>query len=202
MTYLLAKAKPGTAEKPRPGDARGNTLLRAARRALEQGLGGDGRPSAELPEPPAWLLEPGACFVTLLKKGELRGCIGSLEASRPLIEDLRRNALAAATNDPRFSPLTAAELPQVRLEVSILSPTEPVAHHSEESLRSALRPGADGICLRWRGHQATFLPQVWQELPTAHEFLACLRRKAGLAENFWASDLQIRRYTVESFFEI
>ena len=185
----------------------GRLLVALARDAIARKLGlsrlyplSDGKPSASQPQP-AWLDEPGAVFVTLTRHGDLRGCIGSLEARRPLLEDLRANALAAAFGDPRFPPLGEEELDGIQVEVSILSRPEPVGFRDEADLLARLRPGIDGVILEHGWHRATFLPQVWEQLPEPRQFLAQLKRKAGLASDFWADDIRISRYGVEKFKE-
>jgi AmmeMemoRadiSam system protein A len=114
---------------------------------------------------------------------------------------VRRNACRAAFEDPRFEPLSAAEWPQVRLEVSVLGRPTALGVRSEAEALAALRPGEDGVILAWRGQRATFLPQVWAQLPTPAEFLAALRRKAGLPVDFWAPDLALSRCHVQAFAE-
>jgi AmmeMemoRadiSam system protein A len=147
----------------------------------------------------AWLREPGASFVTLRLDRELRGCIGTIDAHRPLGDDVARNARAAAYRDPRFPPVTAAELPRLEVEVSLLTPREPLSVESEAEALSRLRPGVDGIALEFNGASATFLPQVWESLPEPDAFLDALRRKAGLPARFWHPELRLTRYTVEKF---
>jgi len=148
-----------------------------------------------------WLNEKGACFVTLKINGSLRGCIGSIEACRPLIEDIHANAVAAAFQDPRFPPLTLEEFERLRIEVSVLTPLEPMAFSSEEDAANQLRPGVDGVVLQYRHHRGTFLPQVWEQLPDPRMFLAHLKLKAGLAADFWHPDVLLYRYRVEKFSE-
>lgn len=184
------------ADGPAAERALGRSLLKAARNAIAESLG---EPTA--PEQPmdAWS-QPGATFVTLHDaRGALRGCIGTLEAHRPLIDDVRANARAAAFRDTRFAPLSAAEWPGLRIEVSVLDAPEPWPVRDEAEALAGLRPGVDGLVLEWRGHRATFLPQVWAQLRTPAEFLAALRRKAGLAPDFWADNLHLSRYRVRSF---
>ncbi|WP_201211453.1 AmmeMemoRadiSam system protein A [Rhodocyclus purpureus] len=147
------------------------------------------------------LREPGASFVTLTQAGELRGCIGSLQAWRPLADDVRENAVAAAFHDPRFAPLTAAELPQTRVEVSLLGPSEPIRFRDEADALAQLRPGIDGVILDCAGRRATFLPQVWEQLPAAADFLAHLKRKAGLPAGWWSDELRLARYAVDKWRE-
>ena len=177
----------------------GRQLLELARQAIAEALGLDPGRSPRAPEP--WLQAPGAVFVTLTQHGELRGCIGSLEAHRSLLEDLRANARAAAFSDPRFAPLEAEELVRTRVEVSILSPPEPLPVRDEADLLAQLRPGIDGLILECGWHRATFLPQVWEQLPERRQFLAQLKRKAGLAPDFWSGDMRFARYGVEKFKE-
>jgi len=139
---------------------------------------------------------PGATFVTLMQDGELRGCIGSLEPRRALSVDVGANAIAAAFRDPRFSPLAAREFPSMSVEVSLLSPQEALAFTDEDDFVRQLRHGVDGIVLQHGLHRATFLPQVWETLPEPRQFVAALKRKAGLREDFWSSDVEVARYTV------
>lgn len=181
---------------------RGATLLALARAAIAQALGqppnhGDGTVATHTD----WLLEPGACFVTLTEAGQLRGCIGSLQAHRPLRDDVCANAVAAALRDPRFAPLTAPELEHTRVEVSLLSPMTPMVFMSEADALAQLRPHIDGLVFEYAGHRATFLPQVWEQLPTAQDFMTQLKRKAGLPPTFWADDVRLQRYTVDKWQE-
>jgi hypothetical protein len=148
---------------------------------------------------PAYLREPGATFVTLEFGEHLHGCIGSIEAHRPLADDLRRNAVLAAFEDPRSRPLRADELPRVDLTVAVLGPLQPFAFVDEQDARAKLRPGVDGLLLTWHAHRGVFLPKVWDKLPTPREFLDQLKRKAGLRSDFWAPDIQLQRYEVRSF---
>lgn len=142
-----------------------------------------------------------ASFVTITVQGDLRGCIGSLEPCRDLIEDVRQNALAAALHDPRFPPLTAAELDIVRFEVSVLSPLEPFEVSSEKDLLTRIRPGVDGLVVEYRERRATFLPQVWEDLDTPETFLRHLRLKAGLPGHFWSDEMRFWTYRVDKFAE-
>ena len=156
-----------------------------------------------MPAPPAkpWMAEPGASFVTLTRQGELRGCIGSLEAHRPLGLDVRENALAAAFRDPRFMPLSRTEFDEIRVEVSVLSSHEPLVVASEKDALDALRPGIDGVVFKYGNSRSTFLPQVWEQLPEPAEFMAHLKRKAGLPMDFWAEEVRLSRYTVSKWKE-
>lgn len=143
------------------------------------------------------LQQPGASFVTLTRHGELRGCIGSLEARRPLLEDVAENAFNAAFRDPRFLPVDRHECDQLDLHISVLSPTEPLHFRDEADLLRQLRPGIDGLVLSDGRHRGTFLPQVWEQLPDPQDFLTHLKRKAGLPAAHWSPRLKVERYTVE-----
>ncbi len=143
----------------------------------------------------------GASFVTLTQNEQLRGCIGTPEAWRPLTEDVQANAVAAALRDPRFAPLQAQEWPHTRVEVSVLSSLEPMAFADEADALAQLRPGVDGLVLTCGRHRATFLPQVWEQLPDPASFVTQLKRKAGLPAHFWAPDLQLQRFTVSKWKE-
>lgn len=178
--------------KPQAVIDKGPVLLGIARASIAAEL----RQAAEPQPHDSWLQEPGATFVTLTQGGELRGCIGSLTAERSLREDVKSNALAAAFRDPRFSPLSAAELPHTRVEVSLLSASVPLSCRDENDALAQLRPGIDGVILEYRRHRSTFLPQVWEQLPEPRAFLARLKQKAGLAADFWAPELRLARYTV------
>jgi AmmeMemoRadiSam system protein A len=138
-------------------------------------------------------------FVTLHLDGQLRGCIGSLEAHRPLAEDVAANAFAAAFRDPRFPPVSRAEAARLALEISVLSPAEPMHFRSEADLLAQLRPGIDGLILSDLGRRGTFLPSVWSQLPAARDFLVHLKHKAGLPADHWSATLSVERYTTESF---
>lgn len=175
----------------------GSRLLRIARNAIGGHFGQMEQPVADSAD----LHQPGASFVTLTQQGDLRGCIGSLEAWRPLAEDVRANALAAAFRDPRFPPLTADEVPNTRIEVSLLTPAEPLPCRDEADALVQLRPHIDGIILSAGRHRATFLPQVWEQLPEPAVFLAQLKRKAGLAADYWGPDLVLQRYAVRKWQE-
>jgi hypothetical protein len=148
-----------------------------------------------------WLDTPGAAFVTLTQQGALRGCIGSLTAYRPLREDVADNAVNAALRDPRFPPLSARELAETRIEVSVLSEPEPYPFTHRADAVSGLRPGVDGLILEYGSHRGTFLPQVWDSLTEPDDFLAHLVRKAGLPAGWWDDDARLSRYTVKAFEE-
>jgi AmmeMemoRadiSam system protein B/AmmeMemoRadiSam system protein A len=175
----------------------GASLIGIAKAAIDQRLGGSLRGPAEA----AWLREPGATFVTLTRNGELRGCIGTLQARRALAEDVHANAVAAAFNDPRFKPLTTAEWIDTWVEVSLLSALEPIQVDSEQAVLQALRPGVDGLVLEFGHHRGTFLPQVWEQLASPQAFLSNLKRKAGLPLDFWDAEMTLARYTVSKWRE-
>ena len=175
----------------------GATLIAIARAAIAAGLG---QPQV-VAKGAAWLQEPGATFVTLTQRGQLRGCIGTLQAHRSVLEDVQANAVAAATRDPRFPPLAAEELGHTRIEVSLLSQMQPLDFGSESDATAQLRPGIDGVLLEFGHHRSTFLPQVWEQLPDRREFMAQLKQKAGLPANFWADGVRLQRYTVAKWKE-
>lgn len=180
------------------GFERGDILLPLARAAIAREF--DLHYAAD--KSGAWLHEPGACFVTLTQYGQLRGCIGSLEPRRALLHDVEANARAAAFSDPRFEPLSAAEFGETAIEISLLSPMQALTFTDEADALSQLRTGIDGIVLEYGHHRSTFLPQVWEQVTTPHEFLAHLKAKARLPASFWANDLKLHRYTVSKFKEM
>lgn len=175
----------------------GRILLPIARAAIAEVLGR----TLSAREDAAWLREEGACFVTLTQQGVLRGCIGTLEAHRPLLLDLKANAVAAAFRDPRFAPLEESELNRTEVEVSLLSALEPVCFSGEQHALAQLRSGTDGVLFEYGHFRSTFLPQVWAQLPEPREFLAQLKRKAGLPSDFWAEEVKLARYTVTKWRE-
>ncbi|HEU0283407.1 MAG TPA: AmmeMemoRadiSam system protein A [Gallionella sp.] len=209
----------------------GKILLPIARAAISRAL--DVPYSADETAP--WLAEHGACFVTLTQNGELRGCIGTLQAHRPLLSDVKSNAVSAAMHDPRFMPLSADELDITTVEVSLLSPTTVMDVRDEADALAQMRPNVDGIVFEYsppdtllaepaacgRGslaaipapkgyappshgphtYRSTFLPQVWEDLAQPREFLAMLRRKAGLPDDFWEEGVKLSRYTVTKWSE-
>jgi uncharacterized protein len=176
----------------------GTLLLALARHAIGRELGhAVADPDAAHPR----LAERGATFVTLTQGGELRGCIGSLNAHRPLAADVRENAVGAAFRDPRFPPLRGEEWLSTRVEVSLLSEPDFMEFTSETHLLAQLRPGIDGVIFFHGCQRATFLPQVWQQLPEPRDFLAALKRKAGLPADFWGPKVMIASYQVAKWKE-
>jgi len=174
-------------------------LLTIARRSIEHGIR-EGIPL--LPESdtlPDSLTRIRASFVTLRKADDLRGCIGTLNAHRPLAEDVAGSAFSSAFRDPRFPPLREREFAGLSIEVSVLSPMQPLFVTSEAELLHALRPGIDGLVIEEGSHSATFLPTVWESLPKPRAFVNELRRKAGLPEDYWSANLALHTYHTETF---
>ena len=177
-------------------------LLHIARSALEVGIRGDPIPKLELTALPPKLIRPGATFITLTKKQELRGCIGSLEATRPLAEDVQVHAVAAALEDFRFPPVQEAEIPRISIEISRLTTPEKITFEDPEELISQIRPGIDGVVIKKGIRRATFLPQVWEKVPEVEIFLEMLCRKMGASAECWRSkSVEIYTYKVEKFCE-
>ena len=148
---------------------------------------------------PAWLTEMHASFVTLKTGGRLRGCIGTLEAHAALGDDVAKNAWAAAFRDPRFDPVTPAEMSGLTLQISILGTPEKIWFDSEQDLVGKLRSGIDGLILSEQSARGTFLPSVWESLPEPATFLRQLKLKAGLAADYWSDSIEVMRYTTDAF---
>ncbi|HLG18779.1 MAG TPA: AmmeMemoRadiSam system protein A [Bdellovibrionota bacterium] len=178
-------------------EEQGKILLRLARNAIAKELG----ERTEEIRKENWLNESGATFVTIMHNGELRGCIGSIEARRSLGEDVEENAVAAALKDYRFPPLEPDELDGTEIEVSLLSPLTELTFSNEEEAIAQLRPGIDGVVFKDNHVRSTFLPQVWEKLPDARKFLTELKLKAGLAPNFWSPEVRLYRYAVTKWRE-
>ena len=170
-------------------------LLEIARESVRHAV--LGTPETEYDEP--WLWEPGATFVTLRLRGQLRGCLGTLRANEPLVWDLRHNARAVTSQDPRFPPLSAEELAESRVEVSLLSPLEEIPCEAEDDALRELSRGRDGWFLSYRSCSGTFLPQVWESLSQPRQFLRRLKEKAGLPLDFWDPEIRLWRYTVSKW---
>jgi AmmeMemoRadiSam system protein A len=194
---MTAQADTHRAVEQVADEAQGDVLLTIARAAIASRFG----LILECHESDAFLSEPGASFVTLKYDGRLRGCIGTLQAHRSLLDDVRYNAQAAAFRDPRFSPLQSDEYNQTVLEVSLLSPLSPISVRDETDAIGQLRPGIDGLVLQFGNHRGTFLPQVWESLPEPEQFFTELKRKAGLAASFWSDELRLFRYHVTKWTE-
>jgi AmmeMemoRadiSam system protein A len=177
-------------------------LLAVARRAIEQGVNQKPLESLENLPLPARVWSNGACFVTLTIGGALRGCIGSLVALRPLVEDVQEHALDAAVNDYRFPPVRPDEVPRLHIELSVLSTPARLDYSAPADLLRTLRPGVDGVILESGRRRATFLPQVWEKVPDPAEFLGMLCEKMGLAGDAWQHQrMTVSTYQVESFEE-
>lgn len=189
-------------ESQQPTDhEKGRILLQIARASIAKALKVNNVDNVMIGKEAHWLGEPGATFITLTENGQLRGCIGSLSARQPLIEDVSSNAVSAALHDTRFEPVTADELKHIRIEVSLLSALQPIAFASEADALAQLRPGIDGVMLEYGIYRSTFLPQVWDSLPRPQEFMAQLKMKAGLYPDFWDDAIQLSRYTVQKWRE-
>jgi len=178
----------------------GQVLIRLARQTIEKQLGV--QPTD--PVSPDLLTDPlfqqyRAVFVTLNKRGQLRGCIGSLAGMESILDGVRRHAVNAAFHDHRFKPVTALELGELDIDISVLTEPEPLAYSDSDDLVRKLRPGIDGVILRdSTGASATFLPQVWDQLPATADFLGHLCRKAGLRDDTWRTrQLEIQTYQVQ-----
>jgi len=147
------------------------------------------------------LQELRACFVSLTDKAQLRGCIGGLQATQPLVQAVALNACNAAFRDGRFAPVKAYEFARLTIHIAVLNPMEPMAFTSREDLLCQLRPGVDGLFIEEGSKRGTFLPAVWESLPNRQEFLQQLLLKATLPPDYWSDGLQIHRYTCSSFAE-
>lgn len=176
----------------------GQLLLSIARGAIAERFGG---PPVTRPPGQSWLDEPRAVFVSLKLEGDLRGCVGQLTARFPLFEAVREAARSAAFADPRFSPLNEDELPRLRLEVSVLSPLEPLEVKNEAELLSKLRPGVDGLVLTHEFRSGLFIPEMWKQLPEPREFVTLLKRKAGLPLHGWLEGTKVQRFTAQHWEE-
>jgi uncharacterized protein len=178
------------------------TLLRLAREAMECGVRGKKLPPLNESSLSAHLRKQGASFITLTIRGQLRGCIGALEAHQPLAIDVREHAIAAALEDPRFPPVREDELNRIQIEVSRLTRPVPLEYQDAADLLSRLRPHVDGVILRDGIRRATFLPQVWEKIPDPAEFMDNLCYKMGVNDNAWRiKHLDVLVYQVEEFHE-
>lgn len=177
-------------------------LLQIARKAIEEGVRGLPIPSLDLGILPWRLREVGVSFVTLTIDKELRGCIGALEATQPLAEDVQIHAVAAALEDYRFPPLQSEEVSSISIEISMLTTPQPLVFENPEDLISSLRPGIDGVVIMEGLRRATFLPQVWEKVPDPEIFLAMLCRKMGASSDCWRrKEVKVFTYQVEKFCE-
>ncbi|MCP4335665.1 MAG: AmmeMemoRadiSam system protein A [Gammaproteobacteria bacterium] len=176
-------------------------LLCSARRSIELGIDTGEPLQLDIDELEPVLREPAAVFVTLTQEGDLRGCIGSLKACDALAQAVVNAAFNAALRDPRFARVGAAELDNIKIEISVLSKLQSWQPDSRESLLQELRPGIDGLLIEDLGQRATFLPQVWEKIPSANGFVGQLMLKAGLPARHWSSSIQLHRYQTLSFVE-
>jgi AmmeMemoRadiSam system protein A len=177
-------------------------LLALARETITRAAHQRELPPVDVENAPPALRVERATFVTLTKHEQLRGCIGSIEPRRPLVLDVRENAAAAATHDPRFPPVRPAELDDLKVEISILTPPEKVSYANAEELIDQLTPGVDGVIIERGWNRATFLPQVWEKLPQPRDFLQRLCLKAYLpADAYRQPGLDVYTYQVEKFEE-
>jgi MEMO1 family protein len=181
--------------------AQGQQLVKLARQQLQQHIAGAAPSPMDLSD----FQTLGASFVTLTQQGQLRGCIGSLQAHRALAQDVLANALAAALQDPRFPPVSALELAHIKVEVSVLTVPTALRHANESHALWQLRPGIDGLIFEAQHHgqlyRSTYLPQVWEQIPEPRAFLAHLKVKAGLSFDFWSPEVNLSRYQVQKFHE-
>lgn len=172
-------------------------LLAVARQGVERAVCAGRVLEIDPADHPRSLRELRACFVTLRKRGDLRGCLGSLQATRPLVVEVARNAYRSALSDPRFPPVQEAELSELAVELSVLTPLEPLPAASEQALLAELVPGRDGLVLHEGAAAATFLPSVWEQVASPRDFLCALRRKAGLPADHWSDSIWFERYRAE-----
>jgi MEMO1 family protein len=199
--YSASAIRHFSSQDPFQNASPGHFLVQLARQQLQQSIAGE----ISAPLDTGHFQSPCASFVTLTQNGQLRGCIGSLQAHRPLAQDVQANALAAALQDPRFPPVTAQELPHLKVEVSVLTAPQPMQHANESHALWQLRPGIDGLIFeaayQGQSYRSTYLPQVWEQIPEPRAFLAHLKVKAGLPFDFWSSEVKLSRYEVQKFHE-
>jgi len=177
-------------------------LLKCARDAILNGLRGEPYPFADLSIYPERLIKPGATFVTLKINGKLRGCVGALDAKLPLVQDVQEHALAAALQDHRFPPLSLSELQETEIEISILTHPVQIQYENPDDLLNQIHPYVDGVTLKDGHNRATFLPQVWEKIPSPEMFISTLCRKMGAAPDLWlVKTLDVFTYQVEKFHE-
>jgi AmmeMemoRadiSam system protein A len=181
-----------------------DVLLKIAREAIQYATDGKDIPVLDLSQYSEKLQDDGASFVTLNSKtdGQLRGCIGALEAYQPLVLDVQYHAVAAALEDYRFLPVTSSEVPNLKIEISRLTPPIPLNYSDPGGLSKLIKPGVDGVIIRDGFRKATFLPQVWEQLPNPEDFIDHLCRKMGAHSDLWRRKvLEVSVYQVEEFHE-
>lgn len=200
-SFALYEAEAGSTQGGVLSAEQGLALVQLARASLHEATGASKEPVPGLKSFQA----PGAAFVTLTQAGQLRGCIGSLQASRPLADDVRANAMAAALHDPRFKPVSAAEAPGLVVEVSVLTKPQPLGFANESHAIWQLQPGRDGVIFECEEHgrawRSTYLPQVWEQIPDPRAFMAHLKVKAGLPFDYWSGQVRLSVYRVQKFSE-
>ncbi|MDE1460573.1 AmmeMemoRadiSam system protein A [Spartinivicinus poritis] len=177
------------------------TLLKLARQVITAGCQKQTLAEIKPAEYSPALQEKRSAFVTLTKQQLLRGCIGSLNPTRPLVLEVSHNAYASAFEDYRFPNLDSSELNQIKIEISILSPHQPINFVDESSLINQLKPFQDGVILQYKQHRGTFLPQVWEKLPKPDAFFKQLKQKANLPPDFWSEEIKCYKYQVFAFHE-
>ena len=174
-------------------------LLRAARDSIEGGLLTGMPIEVRLSDYPPELRSNRAAFVTLEIEGELRGCVGTIKAHRPLIEDVIHNAFASAFMDSRFPKLAQQECGRLEISISLLSDLEALLFDSESDAAAKLRPGIDGLMIEQAAFRGTYLPSMWETVPDPGEFLKGVKVKAGLPRDYWSASLKLWRFTAETF---
>ena len=170
-------------------------LFSVARQSIHHGFSHRDALKVNPADYPAELREPGAVFVTLRIETQLRGCIGTMESSASIVSNTAHYAWLSAFKDGRFSPLTQQEESLLEVQISVLSPLEPIEFKNEADLLSQIRPGIDGLLLEDDYYRGTFLPSVWEEVPELNEFWRCLKQKAGMPVHYWSDSVQVKRYT-------
>jgi len=182
-------------------DSEQTRLLDIARQSLSSGLATGRALQFEISQLEDSLQIDAAVFITLTRSGELRGCVGSLQAVEPLAQAVATSAFNAAFRDRRFGPLGVDELDAIRIEISVLSEMEPIEADSRQALLDSLQPGVDGLLLEDQGYRSTFLPKVWEKITSPAEFLQQLMLKAGLGAGHWSGTLRFHRYHTFTFAE-
>ncbi len=202
-SHLAVEQKEGgMSNEDRLTEEQGRILLSVARKTIRERLFHDKAHDSREKNLPEVFEERRGTFVTLTKDGALRGCIGHIIPQESLLEGVRVNAINAAFRDPRFPPLSPEEWDRIHIEVSILTDPQPLEYNDARDLLDKLRPGVDGLIIRKGRHQATFLPQVWEQLPRKEDFLTHLCYKAGLDGDAWKrGDLEVHTYQVQAFEE-
>jgi len=172
----------------------GELLLKISAASIVNGLNKAKAVGIDMNSFPTPLQASGACFITIKKQGDLRGCIGSPQAHRPLIKDVAENAFRAGFHDPRFPKLTSAEIPELSLSVSVLSPATDMSFEDELDFKNQIRPGIDGLIIADGPHRALFLPSVWEQLPDVEIFLSRLKLKSGMKQDHWSETFTAQRF--------